>query len=265
MALAAALRRVSCSISTACSTADDRADPGRARRPSRRSAHGRSRLAFMTNNSARTPEAVAGGSATAGDRRRAGEVETSAAHDRALLSGPRLPVGLRGRGGGHPRRARRRRGRGPRRGTRRGRRGRRRAGTAAPTTRSCGRPRSLVERGAAFVGTNADASYPAAGRRPVARGRRACSPPIATTTGAAPEIVGKPNAPRSTGPPSSAPAAAPRSWSAIGSTRTSPAPPRWDGTACSCSPASRSGPTSRARPCARRYVADDLSILLSEA
>jgi glycerol 3-phosphatase-2 len=52
----------------------------------------------------------------------------------------------------------------------------------------------LVERGAAFVGTNGDASWPAPDgtRWP---GAGALLAVIATTTGARPEIVGKPNAP----------------------------------------------------------------------
>ena len=52
----------------------------------------------------------------------------------------------------------------------------------------------LVDRGAAFVGTNADASFPAAdgARWP---GAGALIAAIATTTGAVAEIVGKPNAP----------------------------------------------------------------------
>ena len=52
----------------------------------------------------------------------------------------------------------------------------------------------LVDRGAAFVGTNADASFPAADgmRWP---GAGALIAAIATTTGAVAEIVGKPNAP----------------------------------------------------------------------
>jgi glycerol 3-phosphatase-2 len=52
----------------------------------------------------------------------------------------------------------------------------------------------LVERGAAFVGTNGDASFPAPDgtRWP---GAGALLAAIATTTGARPEIVGKPHAP----------------------------------------------------------------------
>jgi glycerol 3-phosphatase-2 len=52
----------------------------------------------------------------------------------------------------------------------------------------------LVERGAAFVGTNGDASWPApdGSRWP---GAGALLAAIAATTGARPEIVGKPNAP----------------------------------------------------------------------
>lgn len=52
----------------------------------------------------------------------------------------------------------------------------------------------LIDRGATFVGTNADASFPAADgtRWP---GAGALLAAIATATGARPEIVGKPNAP----------------------------------------------------------------------
>ena len=52
----------------------------------------------------------------------------------------------------------------------------------------------LVERGAAFVGTNPDPSFPApdGSRWP---GAGALIAAVATTTGATPEIVGKPNAP----------------------------------------------------------------------
>ncbi len=51
-----------------------------------------------------------------------------------------------------------------------------------------------MERGAAFVGTNGDASWPApdGSRWP---GAGALLAAVATTTGAEPEIVGKPNAP----------------------------------------------------------------------
>lgn len=52
----------------------------------------------------------------------------------------------------------------------------------------------LVDRGAAFVGTNADASFPASDgtRWP---GAGALLAAISTTTGVSPEVVGKPNAP----------------------------------------------------------------------
>jgi HAD superfamily hydrolase (TIGR01457 family) len=52
----------------------------------------------------------------------------------------------------------------------------------------------LIQRGARFVGTNADASYPApdGSRWP---GAGALLAAITTTTGVAPEVVGKPNAP----------------------------------------------------------------------
>ena len=52
----------------------------------------------------------------------------------------------------------------------------------------------LVERGAAFVGTNGDASWPAPDGT-LWPGAGALLAAVATTTGADPEIVGKPNAP----------------------------------------------------------------------
>jgi HAD superfamily hydrolase (TIGR01457 family) len=52
----------------------------------------------------------------------------------------------------------------------------------------------MVARGAAFVGTNADASFPASDGTQWP-GAGALLAAVATTTGATPEIVGKPNAP----------------------------------------------------------------------
>lgn len=151
------------------------------------------RVAFVTNNSARTPTAVAERLREAGIEAVADEVETSAQATAELLAGRGCrsafvvgETGLKealGAAGievreeepvsadavvvGWDRRA----------------------DYAKLRTASI-----LIERGAAFVGTNADASFPAPDgtRWP---GAGALLAAIATTTGARPEIVGKPNAP----------------------------------------------------------------------
>ena len=105
-----------------------------------------------------------------------------------------MPLGVRDRGGGHPRRRSRTHGielrdGEPERvdavvvGWDRG------ADYAKLRTASV-----LVERGAAFVGTNGDASWPAPDGS-LWPGAGALLAAVATTTGAEPEIVGKPNAP----------------------------------------------------------------------
>jgi glycerol-1-phosphatase len=152
-----------------------------------------SRLAFVTNNSARTPEVVAERLRDVGIEAQAGEVETSALSTATLLSG-----------------------RGCRSAFVVGEEGIRTALAAAGVEVLDGEPPAaeavvvgwdrgadyaklrtaslLVQRGAAFVGTNPDASFPAPGgeRWP---GAGALLAAIATTTGAVPEVVGKPEAP----------------------------------------------------------------------
>ncbi len=151
------------------------------------------RVAFVTNNSARTPAAVAERLRQVGIEADAGEVETSAQATAELLAG-----------------------RGCRSAFVVGETGIKEALTAAGIEVLEAEPRSadavvvgwdrqadyaklrtasiLVERGASFVGTNADASFPAPDgtRWP---GAGALLAAIATTTGARPEIVGKPNPP----------------------------------------------------------------------
>jgi HAD superfamily hydrolase (TIGR01457 family) len=150
-------------------------------------------LAFVTNNSARTPEAVAARLREVGIEASAGEVETSALTTAALLSA-----------------------RGCRSAFVVGEEGIRTALGAAGIEVRDGEPDAadavvvgwdrgadyaklrraslLVERGSAFVGTNPDASFPApdGGRWP---GAGALLAAIATTTGVAPEVVGKPEPP----------------------------------------------------------------------
>jgi HAD superfamily hydrolase (TIGR01457 family) len=152
-----------------------------------------SRFAFMTNNSARTPEAVARRLRATGIDARADEVETSALTTAALLwdRGCRSAFVV-------------------------GEEGIRTALADAGVEVLDGDPAAadvvvvgwdrgadyaklrtaslLVEREAAFVGTNPDASFPAAdgGRWP---GAGALQAAIATTTGVAPEVMGKPQAP----------------------------------------------------------------------
>ena len=150
-------------------------------------------IAFMTNNSARTPDDVAGRLRGMGIPASAPEVATSAAPTARMLAD-----------------------RGCRSAFVVGEAGIRqaltdagievRAGSAAEVDvvvvgldRAADYPALrhasvLVDRGAAFVGTNADASFPVADgvRWP---GAGALIAAIATTTGAVAEIVGKPNAP----------------------------------------------------------------------
>jgi HAD superfamily hydrolase (TIGR01457 family) len=150
-------------------------------------------IAFMTNNSARTPAAVAERLASAGVPASPEEVVTSAEPTARLLVA-----------------------RGCRSAFVVGEEGIREALGAAGIELRDGEPEAvdavvvgwdrsadyaklrtasiLVERGAAFVGTNGDASFPAADgtRWP---GAGALLAVIATTTGAEPEIVGKPNPP----------------------------------------------------------------------
>jgi HAD superfamily hydrolase (TIGR01457 family) len=150
-------------------------------------------LAFVTNNSARTPATVAERLGRAGVPATPEEVVTSAAATAELLAG-----------------------RGCRSAFVVGEEGIRSALATAGIDLRDGEPDAvdavvvgwdrgadytklrvasvLVERGAAFVGTNGDPSFPAAdgSRWP---GAGALLAAIATTTGAEPEIVGKPHAP----------------------------------------------------------------------
>ena len=150
-------------------------------------------VAFVTNNSARTPAAVAERLRAVGIDADADEVETSALATAELLAG-----------------------RGCRSAFVVGETGIKEALTAAGIEVLAAEAASadavvvgwdrqadyaklrtasiLVERGAAFVGTNADASFPGPDgmRWP---GAGALLAAIATTTGARPEIVGKPNPP----------------------------------------------------------------------
>lgn len=150
-------------------------------------------VAFVTNNSARTPAVVAERLRRAGIDAGAAEVETSAQATADLLAGRRCRSAFVV-----------------------GEAGLREALTAAGIEVLDGAPASadavvvgwdrsadyaslrtasiLVDRGAAFVGTNADASFPASDgtRWP---GAGALLAAIETTTGAEPEIVGKPHPP----------------------------------------------------------------------
>jgi HAD superfamily hydrolase (TIGR01457 family) len=150
------------------------------------------RLAFVTNNSARTPEQVADHLRSVGVAADPGEVETS-----ALATADLLAV------------------RGVRRAFVIGEAGIRAALSARGIDVLTGEPESvdavvvgwdrdvdyaklrsaalLIQRGAAFVATNADASYPAPdGLWP---GAGAIVAAIETTVGIAPEVVGKPYPP----------------------------------------------------------------------
>jgi glycerol-1-phosphatase len=151
------------------------------------------RVAFVTNNSARTPRAVADHLRSVGVQADAAEVETSAMATADLL-------GRRGVGSAFVV----------------GEEGVRSALAASGIEVRDGEPEwvdvvvvgfdtsadyaklrtasLLVERGAALVATNGDGSFPAADgmRWP---GAGALLAAIVATTGAAPEIVGKPNAP----------------------------------------------------------------------
>jgi HAD superfamily hydrolase (TIGR01450 family) len=150
-------------------------------------------IAFVTNNSARTPAAVAERLVAAGVEASPEEVVTSAGATAELLAGrgsrsafvvgeegiraALMDAGIELRDGE------------PERvdavvvGWDRG------ADYAKLRTASV-----LVERGAAFVGTNGDASWPAPDGS-LWPGAGALLAAVATTTGAEPEIVGKPNAP----------------------------------------------------------------------
>jgi len=150
-------------------------------------------IAFVTNNSARTPAAVAERLAAAGVEASPEEVVTSAGATAELLAG-----------------------RGCRSAFVVGEVGIRAALTDAGIELRDGEPERvdavvvgwdrgadyaklrtasvLVERGAAFVGTNGDASWPAPDGS-LWPGAGALLAAVATTTGAEPEIVGKPNAP----------------------------------------------------------------------
>jgi glycerol-1-phosphatase len=130
------------------------------------------RVAFVTNNSARTPDVVAERLRSVGVEADAGEVVTSAYATAELLAG-----------------------RGCRSAFVVGENGLTEALAAAGIEVLGGEPESvLVERGAAFVGTNADASLPAADgtRWP---GAGALLAAISTTTDVHAEIVGKPHPP----------------------------------------------------------------------
>jgi len=150
------------------------------------------RFAFVTNNSARTPEEVVGNLAKLGIRAAPDEVETSALATADLLAS-----------------------RGVRTAFVVGERGIRAALAAAGVAVLDGDPEGvdvvvvgwdrtadydklrtasiLVQRGAALVATNGDPSYPAPeGRWP---GAGALLAVITTTTDAVPEVVGKPNPP----------------------------------------------------------------------
>jgi len=150
-------------------------------------------IAFMTNNSARTPDEVSGRLRTMGIPSSAPEVATSAAPTARMLAdrGCRsafvigetgIRVALADAGIDV------------------------RAGDAGEVDAvvvgwdrtadytALRRASVLVDRGAVFVGTNADASFPAAdGTRWPGAGALVAA--IATATGAVAEIVGKPNAP----------------------------------------------------------------------
>ena len=150
-------------------------------------------IAFVTNNSARTPAAVAERLVAAGVEASPEEVVTSAGATAELLAG-----------------------RGCRSAFVIGEEGIRRALADAGVELRDGEPERvdavvvgwdrgadyaklrmasvLVERGAAFVGTNGDASWPAPDGT-LWPGAGALLAAVATTTGAKPEIVGKPNAP----------------------------------------------------------------------
>ena len=170
----------------------NRAAPGARDALSRLRSTGK-RLAFVTNNSSRTPEDVAAHLVSLGIDARPEEVETSALATAALLSergtGTAFIVGEEGL---------------------------RRALTDAGIAIEGGEParvdavvvgwdraadyaklRSaslLVQRGAPLVATNADASYPAPdGERWPGAGALLAA--IETTTGARAEVIGKPHAP----------------------------------------------------------------------
>ncbi len=150
------------------------------------------RVAFVTNNSSRTPEQVAAKLASVGIDADPGEVETSALATAALLHERRVRSAfVVGEDGIRSALAD--------------------AGVELVDGRAdrvdvvvvgwdrgadydkLARAALLIERGAALVATNADASYPAPeGRLP---GAGALLAAITTTTGAVPEIVGKPHAP----------------------------------------------------------------------
>jgi HAD superfamily hydrolase (TIGR01457 family) len=150
-------------------------------------------IAFVTNNSARTPAAVAERLVAAGVAASPEEVVTSAGATAELLAG-----------------------RGCRSAFVIGEEGIRTALAGAGVELRDGEPDGvdvvvvgwdrgadyaklrtaavLVERGAAFVGTNGDASWPAPDGT-LWPGAGALLAAVATTTGTEPEIVGKPNAP----------------------------------------------------------------------
>jgi HAD superfamily hydrolase (TIGR01457 family) len=150
-------------------------------------------LAFVTNNSARTPEAVAARLASVGIEAAPEEVESSALTTAALLAGRGVAdayvIGGEGlfaalaEAGVDPR-------------------------TGDPATAGAvvvgfdpevdyaklRRASLLVQAGVPFVASNADASFPA-GNGERWPGAGALTAAIETTTGVAPEVVGKPNAP----------------------------------------------------------------------
>ena len=150
------------------------------------------RLAFVTNNSSRTPEAVAAKLASVGIDASPSEVETSALATAEVLAGRGVGTAFVV-----------------------GEEGIRSAladtgielvdvGARAPDVVVVGWDRGadyaklaaaslMVQRGAGLVATNADASYPAP--EGVLPGAGALLALIVATTGAVPEVIGKPNAP----------------------------------------------------------------------
>ena len=107
-------------------------------------------------------------------------------------------------------------------------RGRGRLGSARRPTTSSGRATAAVQRGAAVVASNDDASYPAPDGLDLAGDGRDVAA-LEAATGVRAEVFGKPNAPISR-PPALGPGADDRSWSAIASRPTSRAPAGCGGT-----------------------------------
>ena len=150
-------------------------------------------IAFVTNNSSRTPEKVVARLRSVGIAADPDEVETSALTTAALLAERGVPdafvVGEEG-----IRRALAEAGISVLEGD---------PGTAGAVVVGCDREVDyaklrraslLVQRGAAFVATNPDASFPAAdGNGGRERGRSLAA--IETTTGVRAEVIGKPNPP----------------------------------------------------------------------